>query len=66
MLLETVPRAGTSRIKSFKKALSDANVGIASLLPMYRWASNDEDERKAAVKHWKRAIEIAAELGVNA
>ena len=32
---------------------------------MYRWASNDEDERQAAVKHWKRAIEIAVELGVD-
>ena len=32
---------------------------------MYRWASNDEVERQAAVKHWKRAIEIAVELGVD-
>ena len=37
------PRVFPDRIKAFKKALSDANVGIASLLPMYRWASNDED-----------------------
>ena len=59
------PRVFPDRIKAFKKALSDANVGIASLLPMYRWASNDEDERQAAVKHWKRAIEIAVELGVD-
>ena len=42
-----------------------AGVGIASLLPMYRWASNDETERQAAVRHWKRAIEIAVELGVD-
>ena len=53
------------RIKSFKRALKDANVGIASLLPMYRWASNDEFERQAGVRHWKRAIEIAVELGVD-
>ena len=59
------PRIFPDRIKSFRKALSDANVGIASLLPMYRWASNDETERQAAVKHWKRAIEIAVELGVD-
>ncbi len=59
------PAGVPSRIKSFKKALSDANVGIASLLPMYRWASNDETERQAAVRHWKRAIEIAVELGVD-
>ena len=32
---------------------------------MYRWASNDEIERQAAVRHWKRAIEIAVELGVD-
>ena len=59
------PRVFPDRIKAFKKALQDANVGIASLLPMYRWASNDEVERQAAVKHWKRAIEIAVELGVD-
>ncbi|HRO10898.1 sugar phosphate isomerase/epimerase family protein [Amaricoccus sp.] len=59
------PRVFPDRIKAVKKALSDASVGIASLLPMYRWASNDEAERQAAVRHWKRAIEIAVELGVD-
>ena len=58
------PRVFPDRVKSFKKALSDANVGIASLLPMYRWASPDEAERQAAVKHWKRAIEICVEMDV--
>ncbi|MBY5315748.1 TIM barrel protein [Rhizobium leguminosarum] len=59
------PRVFPARAKAFKKALADANVGIASILPMYRWASNDENERQAAVKHWKRAIEISVELGVD-
>ncbi|SLN62478.1 D-tagatose 3-epimerase [Aquimixticola soesokkakensis] len=59
------PRVFPERVKSFKKALSDANVGVASLLPMYRWASPDEAERQAAVRHWKRAIEICVELGVD-
>ncbi len=59
------PRVFPDRIKSFKKSLSDSGVGISSLLPMYRWASNDETERQAAVRHWKRAIEIAVELGVD-
>ena len=59
------PRVYPDRLRSFKKALSDANVGISSLLPMYRWASPDEAERQAAVRHWKRAIEIAVELGVD-
>lgn len=58
------PRVFPERIRSFKKALKAEGVGIASLLPMYRWASNDEAERQAAVKHWKRAIEIAVELEV--
>ena len=38
---------------------------IASLLPMYRWASPHEDERQAAVKYWKKAIEVAVEMGVD-
>mgnify|MGYP000203423671 CR=1 FL=1 len=49
------PRVFPDRIKSFKRALSDANVGVATLLPMYRWASNDEDERQAA-DHDKEAV----------
>jgi myo-inositol catabolism protein IolH len=59
------PRVFPDRIKRFHKSLSHANVAIASLLPMYRWASNDEAERQAAVRHWKRAIEIAVEMGVD-
>ena len=59
------PRVFPERVRSFKKALKDADVRIASLLPMYRWASNDEVERLAAVRHWKRAIEICAELEVD-
>lgn len=59
------PRVFPNRVKSFKKALKDNGVGISSLLPMYRWASNDETERQAAVKHWKRAIEIAVEMEVD-
>jgi hypothetical protein len=45
------PRVFPDRIKAFRKALSDAKVGVATLLPMYRWASNDDEERKAAVRH---------------
>lgn len=59
------PRVFPDRIRAFRKALSDAGVGIASLLPMYRWASNDEAERRAAMRHWRRAIEIAVEMGVD-
>lgn len=57
------PRAHKERIAEFKKALRDHNVQLASLLPMYRWASPHEDERRTAVEHWKRAIEVAVEMG---
>jgi myo-inositol catabolism protein IolH len=59
------PRVFPERIKAFRRALDRESVKIASLLPMYRWASDDETERAAAVRHWKRAIEIAIEMEVD-
>lgn len=59
------PRADRASIAGFRKALAGAGVGVSSLLPLYRWSGPDEDERQAAVGHWKRAIEIAVELGVT-
>jgi myo-inositol catabolism protein IolH len=59
------PRADRSQITSFRKALSTAGVQIASVLPLYHWSGPGEDERQAAVRYWKRAIEIAVDLGVN-
>ena len=59
------PRVYPERIKAFKRRLGDAGVGIASLLPMYRWASPHEHERRAAMRYWKAAIRIAVELGVD-
>lgn len=38
---------------------------MSSLLPLFRWSGPDEDERQAAVRYWKRSIEIAVELGVT-
>ncbi|WP_434563414.1 sugar phosphate isomerase/epimerase family protein [Pseudomonas sp. Z4-20] len=57
------PRAHKERIAEFKKALRDHNLQLASLLPMYRWASPHEDERRAAVNYWKEAIQVAVEMG---
>jgi myo-inositol catabolism protein IolH len=57
------PRADKASIAAFKKALSSAGVTIASVLPLYKWSGPDEDERQAAVRYWKRAIEITVELG---
>ena len=56
-------RANTDRIRQFKQALRETGVKLASMLVTYRWASPLEDERQAAVRYWKRAIEVCVELG---
>jgi myo-inositol catabolism protein IolH len=60
----THPRANRAQITAFKKALTAAGVEISSVLPLYRWSGPDEAERQAAVRYWKRAIAITADLGV--
>jgi myo-inositol catabolism protein IolH len=57
------PRADRDTVAAFKSALAAADVKLASVLPLYRWSGPDEDERQAAVRYWKRAIEITVELG---
>jgi myo-inositol catabolism protein IolH len=57
------PRADDATVARFRSALEAAGVGIASVLPLYRWSGPDEDERQAAVRYWKRAIEITVDLG---
>ncbi len=59
------PRADKEMISAFGSALRAANVELASILPLFRWSGPDEDERQAAVRYWKRAIEIAVELGCS-
>jgi myo-inositol catabolism protein IolH len=61
----THPRVDDGTVARFRSALSSAGVGVASVLPLYRWSGPDEDERQAAVRYWKRAIEITARLGVD-
>ena len=58
----TRPKLYPERIVSFKRALRDNNVGLASFQPMYRWASPYPDEWDVAIDNWKRAIEWAVEL----
>lgn len=60
-----MPRATKDRMASFKQAMKDHGVGLATLQPMYRWASPFEDERQWAVRCWKRAIEVAVEMGCD-
>jgi hypothetical protein len=45
--------------------LPAVGVGVSSVLPLFRWAGPDEDDRRAAVRYWKRAIRITAALGVD-
>jgi myo-inositol catabolism protein IolH len=57
------PRANDATVAAFKRELAAAGVGVSSVLPLYRWSGPDEDERQAAVRYWKRAIQLTAELG---
>lgn len=59
------PRANKDQVTQFKKALDAAGVKVACHLPLYRWAGPDEDERQAAVRYWKRAIELTVDLDCN-
>lgn len=56
------PRVYPERLKQFKQAMQDHGVKLATLQPMYRWSSPLEDERQAAMRYWKRAIEVAVEM----
>lgn len=59
------PRVDDATVRKFRKALDAAGVGISSMLPLFRWSGPDEDDRQAAVRYWKRSIQIAADLGVD-
>ena len=56
------PRANKDVVRRFKAALDAAGVRVACHLPLYRWSGPDEDERQAAVRYWKRAIELTVDL----
>jgi myo-inositol catabolism protein IolH len=58
-------RVNDTTVAAFRKELSAAGVGIASVLPLYKWSGPEEDDRQAAVRYWKRAIRITADLGVD-
>ncbi|WP_442804922.1 sugar phosphate isomerase/epimerase family protein, partial [Streptomyces luteogriseus] len=57
------PRADDTRVAELKNALRAHGVQLSSVLPLYKWSSPDEAERQAAVRNWKRMIEITADLG---
>lgn len=59
----THPRADRAKVEEFRTALRDTGLELASILPLYRWSSPDEDERLAAVRYWKRAIQLCVDVG---
>ena len=59
------PKADDDLVLAFRRACADAGVGVASVLPVLRWSGPDEDAREAAVRYWKRAIQITVDLGVD-
>jgi len=59
------PRIDDAGVAAVKRELAAAEVQISSILPLYRWSGPDEEARQAAVRYWKRAIEIAVDLGVE-
>ncbi|WP_427004644.1 sugar phosphate isomerase/epimerase family protein [Pseudarthrobacter sp. H2] len=59
------PKADDELVGQLKKASKDAGIEIASVLPVLRWSGPDEDAREAAVRYWKRAIQITVDLGVG-
>ena len=61
----THPKADDELVDAFAAACKDAGVGIASVLPVLRWSSPDPDAREAAIRSWKRVIQITARLGVD-
>jgi myo-inositol catabolism protein IolH len=61
----THPRADDARVAELKKASAETGVQVATILPLYRWSGPDEESRQAAVRYWKRAIQITSELGCS-
>ncbi len=59
------PRVDRATVAAFSRELGAAGIGISSVLPLFRWSGPDEDERRAAVRYWKRAIEITVDLGCD-
>mgnify|MGYP000137184869 CR=1 FL=1 len=59
------PRADDELVNKMKKAVSAAGIKIASTLPVLRISSPDPDAREAAVRNFKRVLQITVDLGVD-
>jgi myo-inositol catabolism protein IolH len=59
------PKVDKQLIKDLKRYCADAGVKISSVLPVQQWSSPIEEVRQAALRNWKRCIEITSELEVD-
>ena len=59
------PKADDALVRQLRANLDDAGVGVASILPVQRWSSPEPAQREAAVRNWRRAVQIAVDLGVT-
>lgn len=59
------PKADDALAKKFKHACDAAGITVASVLPVLRWSGPEEWQREAAVRYWKRAIQLATMLDCN-
>ncbi|MCS4269616.1 MULTISPECIES: sugar phosphate isomerase/epimerase family protein [Raoultella] len=59
------PKASREVMTEYKHALQTYGVEISSFIVVYRWSGPDELRRQAAIKNWKRMIEIAVDMGVQ-
>lgn len=58
------PRANQHSIGDLRRALRAHGVSLASIWTVYRWSEpRDRDAREAAIRYWKRFVQVAADLG---
>ena len=58
------PKADRALVAKLKKAARDAGVSIPAILPVQRISWPDEPQREAAVRNYRRIVELAVELEV--
>jgi myo-inositol catabolism protein IolH len=59
------PRADRSSLERLKTRVRQSGVGIVGLQPVQRWSAPDELPREAAVRNFRRIIQIAVDLEVR-
>jgi myo-inositol catabolism protein IolH len=55
------PVATSETIRAVRAASRESGVKLASIMAVYYWANPDQEKRRTAVEHWKRAIRVAVE-----